>query len=102
MPHLLKADLQKTDLEFRHLTDWGVPLAGAAYKATLSDGSVRKGTLDAQGIARISGVPAGAAAKVEYDYKPMQVSATVVAELHKDVHELLNWTPVSVTKNGDA
>ncbi|WP_449405882.1 DUF2345 domain-containing protein, partial [Massilia phosphatilytica] len=102
MPHLLKADLQKTDLEFRHLTDWGVPLAGAAYKATLSDGSVRKGTLDAQGIARISGVPAGTAAKVEYDYKPMQVSATVAAELHEDVHELLNWTPVSVTKNGDA
>jgi type VI secretion system secreted protein VgrG len=102
MPHLLKADLQKTDLEFRHLTDWGVPLAGAAYKATLSDGSVRKGTLDAQGIARISGVPAGTAAKIEYDYKPMQVSATVAAELHEDVHELLNWTPFSATENGDA
>jgi type VI secretion system secreted protein VgrG len=102
MPHLLKADLQKTDLEFRHLTDWGVPLAGAAYKATLSDGSIRKGTLDAQGIARITDVPSGTAAKVEYDYKPMQVSATVAAELHEDVHQFLNWTPGSATHKGDA
>jgi type VI secretion system secreted protein VgrG len=102
MPHVLKADLQKTDLEFRHLTDWGVPLAGAAYKATLSDGSVRKGTLDAQGIARISDVPAGTAAKVEYDYKPMPVSATVAAEMHEDLHELLNWTPGSAIRKGDA
>jgi type VI secretion system secreted protein VgrG len=102
MPHLLKADLQKTDLEFRHLTDWGVPLAGAAYKATLSDGSVRKGTLDALGIARISGVPAGTSAKVEYDYKPMQVSAAVAAELHEDIHQLLNWAPGSKPHKGDA
>ena len=102
MPHVLRADLQKTDLEFRHLTDWGVPLAGAAYKATLSDGSVRKGTLDAQGIARISDVPAGTAAKVEYDYKPMPVSATVAAEMHEDLHELLNWTPGSAIRKGDA
>jgi type VI secretion system secreted protein VgrG len=102
MPHLAKVDLQKTELEFRHLTDWGVPLAGAAYTATLSDGSIRKGTLDAQGIARISDVPAGASAKIEYDYKPLQASSTVEAELHDDVHELLNWAPVSVTKKGDA
>ena len=102
MPHLLKSDLQKTDLEFRHLTDWGMPLAGAAYKATLSDGSVRKGMLDAQGIARISGVPAGTAAKVEYDYKPMQVIATVGAEMHDDIHELLGWIQVGAEKKGDA
>jgi type VI secretion system secreted protein VgrG len=102
MPHLLKADLQKTDLEFRHLTDWGVPLAGAAYKATLSDGSTRTGTLDDKGIARISGVPAGATAKIEYDYRSMQVTSTVETELHEDVHELLNWTPRSTSSKGDA
>jgi type VI secretion system secreted protein VgrG len=102
MPHLAKVDLQKTDLEFRHLTDWGIPLAGAAYTATLSDGSTRKGTLDAQGIARIDGVPAGTGAKVEYDYKPVQASSTVSSELHEDVHELLNWTPGSLAKDGDA
>ncbi len=102
MPHLLKADLQKTDLEFRHLTDWGVPLAGAAYKATLSDGSVRKGTLDVQGIARISDVAAGTTAKIEYDYKPLPVSATVASELHEDIHQLLNWAPGSKAREGDA
>ena len=102
MPHLLKADLQKTDLEFRHLTDWGVPLAGAAYKATLSDGSVRKGALDALGIARISDVPAGTTAKVEYDYKPLQVSAAVATELHEDIHQLLNWAPGSKARQGGA
>ncbi len=102
MPHLLKPELQKTDVEFRHLTDWGAPLAGAAYKATLSDGSIRKGMLDALGIARISDVPAGVGAKIEYDYKPIQASSTVSTELHDDVHELLNWAPRSTTTKGQA
>ncbi|NRR31802.1 type VI secretion system tip protein VgrG [Oxalobacteraceae bacterium] len=102
MPHLLKPELQKTDLEFRHLTDWGAPLAGAAYKATLSDGSIRNGTLDALGIARISDVPPGVGAKIEYDYKPMQASSTVSTEMHDDVHEFLNWTPRSTTTKGQA
>ena len=102
MPHVAKTDLQKTDLEFRHLTDWGVPLAGAAYKATLSDGSTRKGTLDAQGVARISGVPAGAMAKIEYDYKPMQVTSTVSTEMDDDIHELLNWVSGGARKDGAA
>ena len=102
MPHLAKVDIQKTDLEFRHLTDWGVPLAGAAYKAVLSDGSIRKGMLDEEGIARISGVPAGASAKIEYDYRPLQASSTVATELHDDVHELLNWAPANAATEGDA
>lgn len=102
MPHLPKADLGKTDLEFRHLTDWGEPLAGAAYTAILSDGSTRKGTLDVQGIARISDVPAGTGAKIEYDYKPMQASSTVATELDDDIHDLLNWVAGSAAKKGDA
>ena len=93
MPHVAKPELQKSDVEFRHLTDWGEPLAGAAYKATLSDGSVRKGVLDALGVARISDVPPGVGAKIEYDYKPLQASSTVSTELDDDIHELLNWTP---------
>lgn len=100
MPHVLKPELQKTDLEFRHLTDWGAPLAGAAYKAVLSDGSIRKGTLDAQGMARISGVPPGVGAKIEYDYKPVQASSTVSAELDDDVQELLNWAPLGMPPKG--
>ncbi|MBQ5946154.1 type VI secretion system Vgr family protein [Massilia sp. ST3] len=100
MPHLPKTELQNTDLEFRHVTDWGEPLAGAAYKAILSDGSIRKGTLDAQGIARISDVPAGSGAKIEYDYKSMGASSTVAMELDEDVHEFLNWTVGSAAKKG--
>ncbi len=102
MPHLPKAELEKTDLEFRHLTNWGAPLAGAAYKAILSDGSIRKGTLDALGVARISDVPAGGAAKIEYDHRPIQASSTVSTELDDDVQELLNWTPGRFPKEGDA
>ena len=100
MPHLLKPEIQKTDLEFRHLTDWGAPLAGAAYKAILSDGSVRKGTLDAQGIGRLSDLPPGVGAKIEYDYKPIQASSTVSSELDDDVHELLNWMPGGTATKG--
>ena len=37
---------------------------GAPYKITFADGSVRKGTLDAQGQARVEGVKRGAA-KIE-------------------------------------
>ncbi|RYD20834.1 MAG: type VI secretion system tip protein VgrG, partial [Spirochaetia bacterium] len=33
MPHIPKSDIQKSDMEFRHLTNWGEPLGGAAYKA---------------------------------------------------------------------
>ena len=102
MPHVAKSELQKTDVEFRHLTDWGAPLAGAAYKATLSDGSVRKGTLDALGVARISDVPPGAGVKIEYDYKPLQASSTVSTEIDDDLNKLLNWTPRGAKKEGQA
>ncbi|AVR95813.1 type VI secretion system Vgr family protein [Pseudoduganella armeniaca] len=102
MPHIAKPELEKTDLEFRHLTDWGEPLAGAAYKAILSDGSIRKGILDAAGIARISGVPPGTGAKIEYDYRPLQVISTVSTELDDDIHELLNWVAGTVGEKGQA
>lgn len=102
MPHVLKPELQTNELEFRHLTDWGEPLAGAAYKATLSDGSVRTGILDALGVARISGLPQGVGAKIEYDYQPLPASSTVASELHQDVHELLNWTPRNAMEEGTA
>lgn len=95
LPHLPQAELQNTDIEFRHVTDWGAPLAGATYKATLSDGSVRTGVLDAQGVARISGVPAETTAKVEYKYHPLQAKSHVDTQLDDDLHELLNWEPQS-------
>lgn len=102
MPHVLKPELQPNELEFRHLTDWGEPLAGAAYKATLSDGSVRTGLLDALGVARLNGLPQGVGAKIEYDYQPLPASSTVASELHEDVHELLNWMPRKAIGKGTA
>jgi type VI secretion system secreted protein VgrG len=36
------------------------------YKTTLSDGSVKHGVLDADGYAKITGVPVGTSAKVQY------------------------------------
>jgi type VI secretion system secreted protein VgrG len=102
MPHLLKPELKKSDLEFRHLTDWGAPLAGAAYKAILSDGSIRKGMLDTQGIGRLSDLPPGVSAKIEYDYKPIKASSTVTTEVDDDLHELLNWAAPGTTKKGQA
>lgn len=100
MPHVLKSELQKSDLEFRHVTHWGAPLAGAAYKATLSDGSVRKGFLDALGMGRISDVPPGVGAKIEYDYKPLQASSTVATELDDDLRAFLQWTPRAPAEKG--
>ncbi|MEJ7808186.1 MAG: type VI secretion system tip protein TssI/VgrG, partial [Telluria sp.] len=102
MPHIVKPELKKSDLEFRHLTDWGAPLAGAAYKAILSDGSVRKGTLDAEGIARICSVPPGVGAKIEYDYRPLEASCMVSTEMDDDVNELLGWAPSGTGKKGQA
>ncbi len=102
MPHIPKTEIQKSDMEFRHLTSWGEPMAGAAYKAILSDGSIRKGMLDAQGIARISGLPAGTAAKIEYDYKPLQATSMVDTEMHEDMHEFLAWTPGSTGSGAKA
>ena len=58
--------------------------------------------MDALGIARISDVPPGVGAKIEYDYKPLQASSTVSTELDDDIQELLNWTPRSAKKEGQA
>ena len=41
------------------------PVKGATYKVTFDDGSVRSGTLDGSGFARMDGVKAGVAS-VEY------------------------------------
>ena len=66
MPHLPQGAAAPTDLEFRLVDPYGRPSPGVQYKATLSDGSVKQGVLDEDGYAKISGVPAGTSAKVEY------------------------------------
>ncbi len=66
MPHLPQGAAAPTDLEFRLVDPYGRPSPGVEYKTTLSDGSVKHGVLDADGYAKISGVPAGTSAKVQY------------------------------------
>jgi len=90
LPHLPRAEPGKTDLEFRHFTDWGEALAGRQFKAFLSDGSVRKGVLDADGYARISGVAPGTMARIEYLPITEAAKSYVTSELDDDVEEFFN------------
>jgi type VI secretion system secreted protein VgrG len=66
MPHLPQGEAAPTDLEFRLVDPYGRPSPGVQYKTTLSDGTVKQGVLDADGYAKISGVPVGTSAKVQY------------------------------------
>jgi type VI secretion system secreted protein VgrG len=52
-------------IELRHTYEDLEPVMGATYKVTFDDGSVRSGTLDGSGFARMDGVKAGVAS-VEY------------------------------------
>ncbi len=90
LPHLPRAEPGKSDLEFRHFTDWGEALAGRPFKAFLSDGSVRKGVLDADGYARISGVAPGTMARIEYLPLTEPAKSYVTSELDDDVDEFFN------------
>ncbi|MCW7536723.1 type VI secretion system tip protein VgrG [Aquabacterium sp. A7-Y] len=90
MPHLPRGEVGNTDLEFRHITELGEGLAGLPFKAILSDGSVRTGQLDAEGYARISGVPPGTMAKVEYDRDRRTPKSQVAAKPDADWNDFLN------------
>jgi type VI secretion system secreted protein VgrG len=59
-----------TDLAFYNIYADGSPIASRPYKATLPDGSVRSGTLDANGFAQISGVTKPGMAQVTYGSDP--------------------------------
>ncbi|WP_082577359.1 MULTISPECIES: type VI secretion system Vgr family protein [unclassified Massilia] len=86
MPHLPRVELKKDEIEFRYFTDWGEVIAGRPFKAFLSDGTVRKGTLDADGYARLGDVPLGVTARVEYQRDTNPAKSHVRAELDDDVN----------------
>ena len=92
MPHLPRAELKNSDIEFRHFTDWGEAIGGRSFKAYLSDGTVRKGTLDADGYARLSDVPPGTTAWIEYLRDTNPAKSHVTAELDDDVDEFYSAT----------
>ncbi|WP_445403556.1 type VI secretion system Vgr family protein [Acinetobacter vivianii] len=65
LPHLPVMNLKPDDLVLEYLHSDGSPVKGADFEVLLSDGSIRKGKLDALGKAVVSGVPAGKA-KIQY------------------------------------
>ncbi|MFV5629612.1 DUF2345 domain-containing protein, partial [Acinetobacter oleivorans] len=65
LPPLPALESKTDDLLLEYLHSDGTPVKGADYEVLLSDGSIRKGKLDASGKAIVSGVPAGRA-KIQY------------------------------------
>ncbi|WP_042077337.1 DUF2345 domain-containing protein [Acinetobacter nosocomialis] len=65
LPPLPALETKTDDLLLEYLHSDGTPVKGADYEVLLSDGSIRKGKLDASGKAIVSGVPAGRA-KIQY------------------------------------
>jgi uncharacterized protein (DUF2345 family) len=57
LPALPKAELADNFLELNYRWDDMQPMVGAPYKAIFADGTSREGKLDAQGFARLEGVP---------------------------------------------
>ncbi len=91
MPHLPRAEPGPSDMEFRHFTEWGEAIAGRAFIAKLSDGTVRKGTLDAEGYARLAGVPPGVTALIKYLPDVTPAKSFVQSEMDDDVNEFFSF-----------
>ncbi|CAN7409981.1 type VI secretion system Vgr family protein [Pseudoduganella sp. LjRoot289] len=68
LPQLPEGELPKDTLYLDHRYHDDQPLAGAEYVVKLADGTERKGKLDAQGRAVITGIPMGVA---QVSYGPM-------------------------------
>jgi type VI secretion system secreted protein VgrG len=61
-----------SNMDLLHTYANGEPVAGAAYRATFADGSVRSGVLDSQGRAALTDVPSPSA-QVEYFNDPRDI-----------------------------
>ena len=78
-----------TELEFRHVYADGTPIAGCRYIAQLSNGDCLEGRLDADGYARLSGLPAGTHAQVRYWDDPNLYRATQTVAADSDLHDVM-------------
>jgi type VI secretion system secreted protein VgrG len=108
-PALPHGELTPTDLAFRLVDPWGRPVPGAPYKAILSDGSVRKGVLDAAGAAKLCDIPPGVTASVNYGEDIRKPVMEVVQRVAPDWNALLSLdvssakeSATSNDKNGNA
>ncbi|MFM0664811.1 type VI secretion system Vgr family protein [Paraburkholderia sediminicola] len=104
MPHLPQGEPAPTDLEFRLVDPYGRASPGVEYKTTLSDGSVKTGALDADGYAKISGVPTGASAKVQYltDKNPPTSEVGIKADSDWNQFMGINVTPKPVVNDSNS
>lgn len=77
-PALTPSQLRKaqaTDwLEIAFVSDAGDPMANETYEVRLPDGSVRRGNLDANGMAYLPGIPSGSCAVSFPNFAPRVVS----------------------------
>jgi type VI secretion system secreted protein VgrG len=88
MPDLPRAQaLKPTDLEARRVYTDGQPIPAMPYKATFSDGSIRKGVTNASGLIKESNVPPGSVT-VEYGKDPNKPTAHVEMEADEDFQHL--------------
>jgi type VI secretion system VgrG family protein len=103
MPHLPQGTAAPTDLEFRLVDPYGRPSSGVEYKTMLSDGSIRHGILDADGYAKISGVPAGTSAKVQYlvDKNPPKSEVGIKTDSDWSQFQSINVTAKPVADAGN-
>jgi type VI secretion system secreted protein VgrG len=86
LPHLPLLNLKLDDVVLEYLHSDGTPVKGAEYEMLCSDGSIKRGRLDEQGKAVVSGVSAGKA-KIQYgedqsitNYPPLDIDDWFVKE----------------------
>jgi hypothetical protein len=65
-------DLDWVDIQF--VDDAGEPMANETYEVILADGSTRTGTLDANGVGKLSGIIAGGCAVSFPSFRPRLAS----------------------------
>jgi type VI secretion system secreted protein VgrG len=88
MPSLPRGAPAVTDLEFRRIYPDGSPVAGCSYVAWIN-GRSQRGTLDAEGYMRLSGVPAGTDAKVRYLDDPNSHSSIHTVAADDDLNDVM-------------
>lgn len=77
------------DLEFRHVTAYGEPIARMPVKVTLADGSIEEGVTDSAGWIKFADVPAGEAT-VEYGESQATPKATTQMEADEDFLKIIS------------
>jgi type VI secretion system secreted protein VgrG len=92
MPAMPRGTPAVTDLEFRRIYPDGSPVSGASYVARLDNRTVQRGTLDAEGYMRLSGLSAGMGAKVRYLDDPNSHKSIHTVAADDDMNDVMQAT----------